>query len=75
MKLLSKDLVIKRLTQASAYTILYIVALIIILPVIWLVVSSIKRDNEIYSWPIHFLPTVPQWSNYVAIFTMTPFVK
>ena len=75
MKLLSKDLLVKRLTQVSAYTILYIVAFIIILPVIWLLVSSIKKDTEIYSWPIHFWPNVPQWSNYIAVFTMTPFVK
>jgi len=70
-----KDRLVKRLNRAGGYTILIIVAILMIIPIIWLLISSIKLDADYMAWPIHFLPVSWQWLNYKLVFTMTPFVK
>jgi ABC-type glycerol-3-phosphate transport system permease component len=69
-----KDRLIKRLNHAGGYTILIIVAILMIIPIIWLLISSVKLDTDYMAWPIHFLPVSWQWNNYKLVFTMTPFV-
>jgi ABC-type glycerol-3-phosphate transport system permease component len=71
----AKDLLAKRLNRAGSYTILIVVAMLVVTPVIWLLLSSIKQDSDYMAWPIHFLPINWQWINYHLVFTMTPFVK
>lgn len=70
----AKDLLSKRLNRAGGYTILIIVAILMIIPIIWLLISSVKLDTDYMAWPIHFLPVSWQWNNYKLVFTMTPFV-
>jgi ABC-type glycerol-3-phosphate transport system permease component len=69
-----KDRLVKRLNRAGGYTILIIVAILMIIPIIWLLISSVKLDTDYMAWPIHFLPVSWQWNNYKLVFTMTPFV-
>lgn len=71
----AKDLFYKRLNQAGSYVILIVVAILVITPIIWLLLSSLKQDSDFMAWPIHILPIVWRWINYVRVFTMTPFVK
>jgi ABC-type glycerol-3-phosphate transport system permease component len=71
----AKDLLAKRLNRAGSYTILIVVSMLVVTPVIWLLLSSIKQDSDYMAWPIHFLPINWQWINYHLVFTMTPFVK
>lgn len=51
-----------------SYGILILVTLVICVPAIWLVITSLKTDAEYNAWPIRFLPAVPQWGNYVEVF-------
>jgi multiple sugar transport system permease protein len=37
--------------------------------VFWFLDTSLKMDNEYNVWPIRILPKVPQWGNYVKVFT------
>lgn len=54
-------------------TVLYLVmiaaAAVVLLPFYWMVVSSLKTNNEVFTVPIQWLPSVPQWQNYVDIWT------
>jgi multiple sugar transport system permease protein len=70
-----KGLLIKRLTRFSGYLLLILTSLILIAPVFFMVVSSLKVDAEYLSYPIRVFPTTPQWQNYQLVFTMTPFAK
>jgi len=65
----------KRLVRISGYTVLILTALILVTPIFFLLVSSIKLPTEYMTWPIKLFPKVPQWSNYVSVFTLTPFMK
>lgn len=53
------------LTVASIFT---------VFPFIWMILSSLKTKVEIMNVD-QLLPEVPQWSNYVSIFTASPLLK
>jgi multiple sugar transport system permease protein len=58
----------RALRRLPAYTILTLVTLLISIPFIYLVVTSLKLDIEYQSWPIRFFPATPQWGNYAEVF-------
>ncbi len=68
------DRVTKRIRQGGTYTILVLVAIVMMLPIFWLLSSSLKTDALIMKWPIQILPTSWKWDNYQKIFTLTPFM-
>ncbi len=49
------------------YAAMIIAAALVLLPFYWMVMSSLKTDNEVFTVPIRWLPEVPQWGNYVTI--------
>ena len=70
-----KGWLMKRLTRFGGYSLLILTSLILIAPVFFMVVSSLKVDAEYLTYPIRVFPTTPQWQNYQLVFTMTPFAK
>jgi len=57
----------------TSYGVLILVTILISSPVVWLLITSLKIPIEYLSYPIQFLPKVPQWDNYVQVFTLMPF--
>lgn len=39
-----------------SYVVLFLVAAIVLLPIVWLFVSSFKSDADVISWPPSFWP-------------------
>ncbi len=58
----------RRLRRLLTYVLLGLVAVLLTIPVIWLLITSLKKDVEYLSYPIKFLPAVPQWNNYAQVF-------
>jgi multiple sugar transport system permease protein len=50
-------------------------ALIFFAPFLWAALSSLKAANEIFVFPPKWFPEVPQWNNYVAVWTQVPFAR
>ena len=65
----------KRVNRFLGYSLLILTSLILIAPVFFMVVSSLKVDAEYLTYPIRVFPTTPQWQNYPLVFTMTPFAQ
>jgi len=42
-------------------------------PILWLLVTSIKSDKELYAYPPVFFPKVPRWENYADVFKVIDF--
>ncbi len=61
--------------RALTYLILVLAALLILMPEVWLVVTSLKKNTEYLSLQFTLLPAVPQWDNYVQVFTMMPYLN
>jgi ABC-type glycerol-3-phosphate transport system permease component len=70
-----RDKNIKRLRASISYIILYAVTLIMLVPVIWMVLSSLKSESEYTRYPPVLIPDPIQWINYVHAFTWIPFLK
>ena len=58
----------KTLQLAFSYGILILVSILISVPVIWLLITSLKVDTEYNTWPIKFFPKEPMWENYAEVF-------
>lgn len=50
------------------YLLLILTSLVILLPFAWMVISSLKQTNDVFTVPIRWIPDPIQWSNYVDIF-------
>ena len=64
----------KRLRAAVSYLILYGVAVIMSVPVIWMVLSSLKSESTYTKYPPVLIPDPLLWENYVHAFTWIPFL-
>ncbi|MFH8252289.1 carbohydrate ABC transporter permease [Microbacterium sp. B2969] len=61
----------QRLLRIVGYTLLVIAAAGLLLPFFWMVMSSLKSANEVFSVPIKWFPETFVWSNYVDIWTQS----
>ena len=50
------------------YIIILILALFMIFPFYWMIITSLKENNEILATTQTFYPTIVMWSNYVYVF-------
>jgi len=60
---------LKRVGRFAGYTVLIVAALALFAPFIWMVLSSLKTANEVFSVPVTWLPEIFVWNNYVQIWT------
>ena len=68
-KVSSQQRMIKICVQVLLYTFLFVMALIIIFPFYWMIISSLKTTVE-YRLPVPTLfPETIMWSNYLKVFT------
>lgn len=55
-----------------AYLSLSAVAVLVLVPFAWMVSSSLKRDNQVFTVPIQWIPDELRWSNFVDIWDRIP---
>jgi multiple sugar transport system permease protein len=54
------------------YGLMSLLAVAFILPLVWMVSSSLKPEAEVLAVPPSFIPTNPQWQNYAQTFQTIP---
>jgi ABC-type glycerol-3-phosphate transport system permease component len=59
--------------RIAGYVILLAVTLMMIVPFLWMITTSLKPSGTEFSYPPQILPTTFDWSNYVRLFTLVPF--
>jgi multiple sugar transport system permease protein len=75
MEFANKSRLFNHLRLTTSYLIMVVAAIILLIPLLGLLLTSIKLDSEYIVWPVVFFPKVPQWVNYLNALTMTPFIK
>lgn len=50
-------------------------AFIMILPFIWMVVTSLKEENQVFTWPPQWIPRPITIQSYIRIFNIMPLLK
>jgi multiple sugar transport system permease protein len=51
---------------------LAVVCLLVLVPFVWMISSSLKHDNQVFTVPTQWVPREFVWSNYVDIWTQIP---
>lgn len=65
----------KRFTTAIVYLFLIAGSVLCLMPLFWMLRSSLMTNVEIFMVPIRWLPEVFQWENYRDVFETLPFLK
>lgn len=65
----------KRFITAIVYLLLIIGSILCLMPLFWMLRSSLMTNVEIFMVPIRWLPEVFQWENYRDVFETLPFLK
>jgi len=60
---------LRRAARVVGYIVMIVVAAGIMLPFFWMVMSSFKSANEVFSVPITWWPETIKWENYFEIWT------
>ena len=70
-----REKVSKTFSLILTYIIVTFLALIMVLPFYWMLITSLKTNDEINAMTQTFFPTVVMWSNYVYVFQVFDFTK
>ena len=54
------------------YLLITVIALGVLVPFVWMVSSSLKNNNEVFTVPTQWIPRDFQWHNYVDIWSRIP---
>ncbi|ANM14765.1 MULTISPECIES: carbohydrate ABC transporter permease [unclassified Rhizobium] len=54
------------------YAIVITVTVVMLLPFAWMLSASLKLSRDVFAFPIEWIPSQPQWQNYVDIWTKIP---
>ncbi|KQY24158.1 sugar ABC transporter ATP-binding protein [Cellulomonas sp. Root485] len=57
---------------AVMYVLITVIALGVLVPFVWMVSSSLKNNNEVFTVPTQWIPRDFQWHNYVDIWSRIP---
>ncbi len=63
-----------KMGKLLTYAALIILAFFMLLPFLWMVSASLKLDKDVFRFPIEWIPSKPEWSNYTTIWTRIPFM-
>jgi ABC-type glycerol-3-phosphate transport system permease component len=51
---------------------LILIGFTFLVPLLWIFSTSLKTAGQVFIVPVQWIPTNPQWSNFVEIFTILP---
>ena len=52
------------LKELLVHTVLILLSIMWVLPMIWMISTSLKVDSQIFTWPPEFIPRPVRWDNY-----------
>jgi len=55
------------------YVLLTLGALVVFVPLLWMLSTSLKTESELFLLPVRLFPEVPQWRNYIDVWHIQPF--
>ncbi len=63
------------MTRTLAYTLCIIGGAILMIPFLWMLSTSLKQSQQIFKYPIIWLPNPIVWRNYIDAFNAVPFLR
>lgn len=66
---------IKKLENSFIHLILILGAVVMVMPFAWMVSTSLKNQNEVFSYPPEWIPSTLVWDNYLRAWQAAPFAR
>lgn len=63
----------KRFGSITSHLVLILFAIAFMLPFYWMIVTSLKTNQQVFTNPVQWLPMPPQWDNYYKAITYPNF--
>jgi ABC-type glycerol-3-phosphate transport system permease component len=60
------------LRRALQYAVMIVLSAIFLIPLMWMISSSLKQQGEVFAYPPIWIPSPPQWVNYVEALRRAP---
>lgn len=68
-------MVMPKWKKALQYLLLLLVGAFFLIPFLWLLSTSLKNNQQVFSNPPQWIPSPIQWQNYVDAFTQIPYLQ
>jgi multiple sugar transport system permease protein len=68
----TRRMVTKRGDRVALYLVLIVLSVIFLMPLVWLVTTSVKSQGEVFAQPPVWIPEVFRWSNYADAVDRAP---
>lgn len=62
------------LRKTGTYLVFLTVALITVLPFLWMTSTAFKYEQDVFQFPIEWIPKKIRWENFTDVFTKIPYV-
>lgn len=62
-------------TRVASYSILLIMTCLIIIPILWMISTSLKSEDAIWDTPIEVIPSDPTLFNFKSLWSTHPFLQ
>jgi multiple sugar transport system permease protein len=62
-----------RLEQLGTYTLLSLGGAVILIPLYWMLATSLKAESKLFILPPQLIPDPVMWRNYIDVWTIQPF--
>src|SRR3954451_22441794 len=62
-----------RLGQIGIYALLMLGAAFILVPLYWMIATSLKAETKLFVLPPHLIPDPIVWRNYIDVWRIQPF--
>lgn len=66
---------VQKIGMGALQILMTLILISFLIPALWMISSSLKVSNEVFTHPIVWIPKDPQWRNYLKIFDILPFGK
>lgn len=71
----SNRLVWRRVKQGASIMILTVMALVAIVPFLWMLSTALKTRADVFAYPPILVPSELHWENFAEVFTAFPFAR
>jgi multiple sugar transport system permease protein len=61
--------------RGLVHLVVYAAALTMLVPFLWMLSTSLKPEEQVFTWPPQWIPWPPRWSNYREAWTIAPFAR
>jgi multiple sugar transport system permease protein len=66
---------IKKIENSVIHLVLIFGAVVMVMPFVWMLSTSLKNQNEVFSYPPEWIPSTFVWDNYVRAWQAAPFAR